>query len=155
MFLATAVSLDLATLAWGGGGAVPDLPAPPCIGFSTTPRERFSLGQLPGARLVAAGGTYQGPATAAFEWAPGRAAWTPLPSGGTAPRVAAAAVTLSDGRMLVAGGFGVGVALPSVEVLAADGSGWAALPPMVAAQYGAAAGRLPGGQVIVVGGVNS
>ena len=45
--LATAVSLDLATLAWGGGGAVPDLPAP-CMGFS--------LGQLPGGRLVAAGG---------------------------------------------------------------------------------------------------
>ena len=44
--LATVVSLDLATLAWGGGGAVPDLPAP-C--------ESFSLGQLPGGRLVVAG----------------------------------------------------------------------------------------------------
>jgi hypothetical protein len=42
--LATAVSLDLATLAWGGGGTVPDLP---------TPREEISLGQLPGG---AAGG---------------------------------------------------------------------------------------------------
>jgi hypothetical protein len=37
-------------------------------------------------------------------------------------------------------------------VLAADGSGWAALPPMATARYGAVAGRLPGGQVIVAGG---
>jgi hypothetical protein len=146
--LATTVSLDLATLAWGGGGAVPDLPAP-C--------ESFSLGQLPGGRLVAAGGTAgeRGDATAAaFEWAPGRVAWTPLPSVGTARAIAAAAV-LSDGGMLVASGFEFydgGDCLASVEVLAADGSGWAALPPMATARVGAAAGRLPGGQVIVAGG---
>jgi hypothetical protein len=143
--VATVVSLDLATLAWGGGGAVLDLPGPGWL---------FSLGQLPGGRLVAAGGsTDVGRAMAgAFEWAPGRAAWTPLPPMGD-PRLDAAAAVLSDGRMLVAGGddddeFG----FTSVEVLAADGSGWAALPPMATARYGAVAGRLPGGQVIVAGG---
>jgi hypothetical protein len=145
--LATAVSLDLATLAWGGGGTdVPDLPAP-C--------ESFSLGQLPGGRLVAAGGTADGTTAtaAAFEWVPGRAAWTPLPAMGTARANAAAAVLLSDGRLLVAGGFeDDGQDLASVEVLAADGSGWAALAPMATARYGAVAGRLPGGQVIVAGG---
>jgi hypothetical protein len=46
--VATAVSLDLATLAWGGGGTVPDLLAP---------RTGFSLGQLSGGRLVAIGGS--------------------------------------------------------------------------------------------------
>jgi hypothetical protein len=69
--LGTTVSLDLGTLAWGGGGTMPDLPVP-CAGFS--------LGQLPGGRLVAAGGSADTTRTAAaFEWAPGRAAWTPLP----------------------------------------------------------------------------
>jgi hypothetical protein len=143
--VATAVSLDLATLAWGGGGTVLDLPAP-CTSFS--------LGQLPGGRLVVAGGRTDGAegTAAAFEWVPGRAAWTPLPPMGAARAYAAAAV-LSDGRMLVASGFdGAGASLASAEVLAADGSGWATLPPMATARYGAVAGRLPGGQVIVAGG---
>jgi hypothetical protein len=154
IFLATAVSLDLATLAWGGESAVPDLPAP-CV--------RFSLGQLPGGRLVAAGGSTDGHwrsalTAAAIGWAPGHAAWTPLPPMGT-ERHAPVVAVLSDGRMLVAGGANVAggvadgaVTLASVEVLAADGSGWAALPPMATARGGAVAGRLPGGQVIVAGG---
>jgi hypothetical protein len=148
--IATAVSLDLATLAWGGGGTVPDLPTP-CTGFS--------LGQLPGGRLVVAGGASlesrpqeSRESAAAFEWAPGRAAWTPLPPMGS-PRAYAVAAVLSDGRMLVASGYDDdGHDLALVEVLAADGSGWAALPPMATARYGAVAGRLPGGQVIVAGG---
>jgi hypothetical protein len=148
--VATAVSLDLATLAWGGSDTVPDLPAP-CAGFS--------LGKLPGGRLVAAGGTagWLDEATAAaFEWAPGRVAWTPLPVMCVARAYAAAAV-LSDGGMLVARGFESfdgNQVLASVEVLAADGSGWAALPPMATTRYGAVAGRLPGGQVIVAGGMS-
>jgi hypothetical protein len=147
--LATAVSLDLATLAWGGGGAVPDLPVP-CTGFV--------LGQLPGGRLVAAGGNADVGAamTGTFEWAPGRAAWIPLPPMGAARAFAAdaAAAVLSDGRMLVVGGFDGGETLASVEVLAADGGGWAALPPMATARFSAVAGRLPGGQIIVAGGMN-
>jgi hypothetical protein len=144
----SAVSLDLATLAWGGGGAVPDLQAP---------RTGFALGQLPGGRLVAAGGrgktVISMPTAAAFEWVPGNAAWTPLPPMGT-ERSFAAAIALSDGRMLVAGGFGAGGALASVEVLAADGSGWAALPPMAQTRGMAAGCVLPSGQVIVAGGRN-
>jgi hypothetical protein len=144
--LATAVSLDLATLAWGGGGTVPDLPGP-C--------RAFSLGQLPGGRLVVAGGSagYGGRNRTAFEWLPGRVAWTPLPPMGTARAFGAAAV-LSDGRLLVAGGHGGSHSLASVEVLAADSSGWSALPPMAAARYDAVVGRLPGGQVIVAGGAD-
>jgi hypothetical protein len=142
--LATVVSLDLATLAWGGGGTVPDLPAP-CVSFS--------LGQLPGGRLVAAGGSAGGRnrTAAAFEWLPGRVAWAPRPPMGAA-RVLAAAAVLSDGCMLVAGGFDGDADLASAEVRAADGSGWAALPPMAAGRYFAVAGRLSGGQVIVAGG---
>jgi hypothetical protein len=148
--VATAVSLDLATLAWGGGGGtVPDLPAP---------RTGFSLGQLPGGRLVAAGGSAgePGDATATtFEWVPGRVAWTPLPPMGAARCYAAvAAAVLSDGRMLVAGGGGAYATLASVEMLAADGSVWAALPPMAAARLGAVAGWLSGDQVIVAGGMS-
>jgi hypothetical protein len=82
--LATAVSLDLATLAWGGEDTLPDLPAP---------NEGFSLGQLPGGRLVAAGGSDAdwGNIAAAFEWAPGRVVWTPLPPMGTVRAFPAAA----------------------------------------------------------------
>ena len=144
---APAISLDLATLAWGGGGTVPDPPAP-CMGCS--------LGQLLGGRLVAIGGSFEftdgdGATAGTFEWVPGHAAWTPLPPMG-GPRAYAAVAVLSDGRMLVASGYDGNVSLASAEVLAADGSGWAALPPMAAARYGAAMGRLPGGQFIVAGG---
>jgi hypothetical protein len=147
------VRLDLATLAWGGGSTVPpDLPAP---------WTGFSRGPLSGGRLVVAGGeslaSLGGESLAvAFEWAPGRAAGTPRPPMGS-PRAYAGAAVRSDGRMLVAGGAGAGgalagAALASVELLAADGNGWAALPPMAAARCGAVAGRLPGGQVIIAGG---
>jgi hypothetical protein len=68
----------------------------------------FSLGQLPGGRLVMAGGSAGRGETrtaAAFEWAPGRAAWTPLPPMGVARAYAVAAVlSAAGGRMLVAGG---------------------------------------------------
>jgi hypothetical protein len=150
--LATVVSLDLATLSWGGGGTVPDLPVP---------RGGFSLGQLPGGRLVVAGGiseitnnTINGVTATAFEWAPGQAAWTPLPPMGNARSFPTVAV-LCDGRILVAGTFdGDEHDHGSVEVLAVDGGGWAALPPMAVARYGAVAGRLPGGHIIVAGGGN-
>jgi hypothetical protein len=72
---------------------------------------------------------------------------------GTA-RADAAAAVLSDGRMLVAGSSGDINDVASVEVLAADGSGWATLEPMATARSNAVAGRLPGGQVIVAGGAN-
>jgi hypothetical protein len=150
--LATVVSLDLATLSWGGGGTVPDLPVP---------RGGFSLGQLPGGRLVVAGGISEitnndviTQTATAFEWAPGYAAWTPLPPMRTARSFSTMAV-LCDGRMLVAGTFdGDEHDHASVEVLAVDGGGWAALPPMAVARYGAVAERLPGGQIIVAGGGN-
>jgi hypothetical protein len=151
--VATAISLDLATLAWGGGGMVPDLP---------DPRAEFSLGQLPEVgRLVVAGGISEIndddgsiQTTAVFEWTPGHAAWTPLPPMRTTRAFPAAAV-LSDGRVLVAGGFDGGEDdLASAEVLAADGSGWAAPAPMATARSNAVAGRLPGGQVVVAGGSN-
>jgi hypothetical protein len=155
------VSLDLATLAWRGASAVSNLPTP-CEEVLYT---SFSLGQLPEERLVAAGGLSidETTTTAAFEWAPGRAAWTPLPPMRTARAEAAPAVRLLDGHLLVAGGFTDDgkcndehdpqyTVIASVEVPAADGSGWAALPPMAAARHGAATGRLLGGQVIVAGG---
>jgi hypothetical protein len=70
------------------------------------------------------------------------------------PRAYAAAAVLSDGRMLVASGYDGDDSIASVEVLAADGSGWTALRSMAAARIGAVAGRLPGGQVIVAGGMD-
>jgi hypothetical protein len=156
----TTVSLDLATLAWGGASDVLPTKRAPC--------ESFSLGQLPGGRLVVAGGLVNdettaaafewadgsGTTAAAFEWARGGVAWTSLPAMGIARAEAAPAVSLYDGRLLVAGGFNTAGStdLASVEVLAADGSEWATLAPMASARYGAATGRLLGGEVIIAGG---
>jgi hypothetical protein len=146
----TAISLNLATLTWSRVGTVPDLP---------TPRVGFSLSQLQEGRLVVTGGEpgEKGEArdatAAAVEWAPGRTTWTTLTPMRDRPRAYPTAAALSDGRVLVAGGYyDDGTDLASVEMLAADGSGWTAITPMATARYGAVAGRLPGGQIIVAGG---
>ena len=59
-------------------------------------------------------------------------------------------------KQVMAGGSDDGATiehfLASAEVLAADGSGWAAVAPMSSPRACAAAGLLPNGRVIVVGG---
>lgn len=62
------------------------------------------------------------------------------------------ATALTDGRVLVAGGKGIGGTLASVEVLNAAGSAWIALPPMLSARTNHTATRLPDGRVLVAGG---
>ena len=60
---------------------------------------------------------------------------------------------LPDGRAIVIGGYDdVTESEGSVEVLAADGSGWSALAPMGTARHGLAAATLPCGKVLVAGG---
>jgi hypothetical protein len=61
-------------------------------------------------------------------------------------------VRLPDGRTVLIGGFSGALALASVVVLAADGSGWSDLPPLMGARDGAAAALLPDGKVLVAGG---
>jgi endoglucanase len=78
--------------------------------------------------------------------------WSPLPSMAT-PRYAAAAATLSDGRVLVAGGQdGSGSATASAEIYNPTTNAWSAAAPMGSARVYAAAAPLPGDRVLVAGG---
>ncbi len=130
--------LDLSTLRWSSG-VVPALPEP---------RHRHALCAFADGRVVVAGG-WRGERTA-LQWMPGAAAWAPLPDTAEG-RLAAAAVALPDGRAMVIGGKLRGP-LASVEVLAADGSGWSALAPMPTARDAPTAAVLPSGKVLVAGG---
>eukprot|EP01046_Picozoa_sp_COSAG06_P077526 COSAG06_NODE_25287_length_640_cov_1.585952_1_plen_199_part_10 len=63
---------------------------------------------------------------------------------------------LQDGRtMLIGGNSDTGQALASVVMLAADGSGWSDLPPLMGARAFPAAALLPDGKVLVAGGMSA
>eukprot|EP01045_Picozoa_sp_COSAG04_P001770 COSAG04_NODE_61_length_30104_cov_10.610932_5_plen_363_part_00 len=133
--------LDLSTMRWASGLA-PELPEP---------RDYHGLCSFPDGRLMAAGGWVH--LSTAVQWVRGALAWTPLPTL-TQGRYSAAAVALPDGRAMVIGGRTRGdYALASVEVLAADGSGWSDLTPTGTARAGPMAAVLPCGKVLVAGGL--
>eukprot|EP01045_Picozoa_sp_COSAG04_P011426 COSAG04_NODE_735_length_10705_cov_33.479823_14_plen_390_part_00 len=139
--------LDLSTLRWSSG-VVPALPQP---------RQDHSVCALEGSgRVVVAGGCRGGGGWGTIltvaQWVRGAAAWVPLPNLAEKRRNMPA-VALPDGRAMLIGGRDHGHQdLASVEVLAADGSGWSALAPMGTARDGAAAALLPCGKVLVAGG---
>ena len=121
--------LSLATLRWSMAAASRMPPALPA------PRAKHVVAVLGGGRVVAVGGWNVGGADPmphlqkrGVQWVPGSAAWAALPPMAVA-RSGAAAVALPDGRLLVAGGVITSTFHTSVEVLAADGSGWAAAAP--------------------------
>jgi hypothetical protein len=89
----------------------------------------------------------------ALLWSPGVEEWQPLPDMADS-REFSCAVQLLDGRTMVTGGSMDG-STPSgtMEVLAADGSGWSTLAPMGTARYAHTIGLLPSGHVIVAGGM--
>eukprot|EP01045_Picozoa_sp_COSAG04_P018824 COSAG04_NODE_1771_length_5618_cov_50.466932_7_plen_362_part_00 len=133
--------LDLSTLRWSSG-VVPALPEP---------RSWHSACSLGAGRVVVAGGWGEHARTA-LQWVRGAAGWAPLPDLAEG-REGAAAVVLLDGRAVVIGGTSSDFRnLASVEVLAADGSGWTALAPMRAERNHPAAAVLPCGKVLVAAG---
>jgi len=148
--------LSWATLRWStasGAAAPPPLPAPRSLHVAVA---------SPEGRITVAGGSNLGGADEmqhllrqAVQWGPGSARWEPLPDLGE-ERKASAAVRLADGRTLVVGGEGAShannQALASVEALAADGSGWGALAPMLTGRAYASIGLLRSGHAIVAGG---
>jgi N-acetylneuraminic acid mutarotase len=74
-------------------------------------------------------------------------------------RVGPTATLLPDGRVLVAGGYGLigGSAIPlaSAELYDPDSDTWSAAERMIEARYDHTASRLPDGTVLVAGGVSS
>jgi hypothetical protein len=142
----TVEALDMASLRWSLDIAVPALPVP---------RAHHAMCVLPGGRLMVVGGLREDAGAHVEEILqrrPGSDSWESLPRMTTA-RATAVTVALSDGRVLVAGGYNEGQEdLDSVEVLATDGSNWYPVAPMRMARSGAVGGLLHGGKVIVAGG---
>ena len=150
--------LDLSNMRWSASGALPALPEA---------RGSHAAVALPGTRLAVVGGHTQaiggGEEDApGLQWVPGTTEWAPLPQLST-HRDNAATVALPDGRAMAIGGRHWveddddedSELLASVEVLAADGSGWSALAPMGTARAGPATVVLPCGKVLVAGGMDS
>jgi hypothetical protein len=151
-------SLDLATLRWsrGCGGCTPVLPAP-----------RYQHGACShanGTVVVVGGFDKHAPPhnqnvhlqRTALRWVPGSRAWARLPDLPTGCTARGAQVeALPDGRMLVVGGWASErrEALSTVLALAADGRAWEELPPLRTARHSFASAVLPGGRVLVAGGL--
>ncbi|KAG7255461.1 hypothetical protein CRUP_001585, partial [Coryphaenoides rupestris] len=81
--------------------------------------------------------------------------WEPFPRMAQR-RVYAAATLQADGRLLyVLGGCGeTGAPLDTAEVLDLESQTWSPLPPLASPRAGASAVALPGGQVMVLGGMD-
>eukprot|EP01045_Picozoa_sp_COSAG04_P024557 COSAG04_NODE_3080_length_3189_cov_3.872168_2_plen_422_part_00 len=149
--------LDLSTMRWHLHHLMPALPAA---------RRYHSSCSFPDGRVVVVGGESLNQRRSALQWAPGATIWTVLPNPATG-RQDAVAVPMADGKAMAIGGWGddpdkVGLSadgteegddrLASVEMLAADGSGWSTIAPMGTHRDGPAAAVLRCGKVLVAGG---
>jgi hypothetical protein len=124
-----------------------------------TPRGNHTATLLADGRVLVAGGDTIGyffdAATAAAEiYDPSRNVWTPAASMIT-PRLAHSATRLADGRVHVAGGFGLGGTEPiaTAEIYDPATDRWTAAAPMSrpGAGYGNSLPLLPNGQVLLLG----
>jgi hypothetical protein len=141
-------AMNLATLKWTAHPAIAVPPLP-------EPVDNHAIASSASGRLTLVGGVIGDElllSKQALQWSPGSQRWESLPSM-SMERMGAQAVTLTDGRTLVAGGLdGDDVALDLVEVLAADGGSWETMAPMPTARFDFAAAVLPSGHVLVAGG---
>jgi galactose oxidase-like protein/Kelch motif protein len=69
-------------------------------------------------------------------------------------RMLAPAVSLSDGRVLLTGGFGYAGMLASSEIYEPTRGNWVTAAPLVSPRFGQTATLLANGQVLVAGGAN-
>jgi hypothetical protein len=120
-------------------------------GFTATPhaaRQYPNVVALPDGRVVVADGT------GAEIYDPAANTWTstgPL----TAPmRFWSAAVLLGDGRVLLVGGYGPSTYSAAAEILDPATLTWTAAAPMNVAREWPMIARLPGGRVLVAGGLD-
>lgn len=143
--------LNLSTLRWRSD-VIPGLVTPRynSAASSTADGGLLMHGGLVPDRLWAGGG----PAYSMQRWLPGFGGWELVPGGPL--RCMAAAVSLPDSRTVVIGGHDSEnqeeIPEHSVNVLAADHSGWSTLAPMGTARDGPAAAVMPCGKVLVAGG---
>jgi N-acetylneuraminic acid mutarotase len=69
-------------------------------------------------------------------------------------RMLAPAVSLTDGRVFLTGGFGYAGMLASTEIYEPTRGNWVTAAPLVSPRFGQTATLLPNGQVLVAGGAN-
>jgi len=98
------------------------------------------LGLLATPSLAASPGTVQG------AWVPGHNLHV--------ARMLAPAVSLSDGRVFLTGGFGYAGMLASTEIYEPTRGNWVTAAPLVSPRFGQTATLLESGQVLVAGGAN-
>jgi hypothetical protein len=146
-YLASAEVFDPATGAFSSTG----------LGAMSAPRRGAVAAPLPDGRVLVAGGSYddgtEHSLASAEVFDPATGAFTPA-SDMTVPRVRAAASTLSDGRVLVAGGNDGSIRLQSAEVFNPATGAFAPVGAMVAARAREGAAPLPDGRVLLAGGTD-
>jgi hypothetical protein len=146
-YLASAELFDPATGGFSSTG----------LGAMSAPRRGAVAAPLPDGRVLVAGGSYddgtEHSLASAEVFDPVTGAFTPA-SDMTVPRVRAAAATLSDGRVLVAGGNDGSIRLQSAEVFNPATGAFTPVGDMVAARAREGAARLPDGRVLLAGGTD-
>ena len=153
--VAAVETLSLATMRWGSGGdSPPPLPMP--RSFCAVCASATGVVTVMGGSNYASEDAEQAQQSRqALLWSPGVEEWQPLPDMAEG-REFSCAVQLLDGRTMVTGGSAValvdGSTRGTMEILAADGSGWSTLAPMGTARCAFTIGLLPSGHVIVAGG---
>ena len=150
--VAAVETLSLATMRWGSGGdSPPPLPMPRsfCAACASATGVVTVMG---GSHYASEDAEQAQQSRQALLWSPGVEEWQPLPDMAE-DREFSCAVQLLDGRTMVTGGSELdGSTRGTMEILAADGSGWSTLAPMGTARYAHTIGLLPSGHVIVAGG---
>jgi WD40 repeat protein len=145
-WLTTAELYDPTTNTWSPTGSM------------ATARGNFQLMPLPDGRVLAVGGSTNPTnvitATATVEvYDPTTGLFSPAAAMTTA-RGQYMATTLTDGRILVAGGLTSSGALQTLEFYTPATQSWSTPVPMSTPRSRGAVAQLPGGKVLITGGVN-
>lgn len=152
-----AYALDLSTMQFRSGTAVPSLPSRAMFASANT--LHVATTNRDGSELIVAGGSALQNLVpqSTLRWRGGKQ-WQVLPPM-LSPRAGAAAIRLDTGDTIVLGG-GTDVHIPrnnmalsSVEMLTADGTKWLQLTQMNTPRQWPAVGQLSSGNVIVAGGL--
>jgi len=124
----------------------------------TMPRTAHSAFRLPDGKVLVVGGSNEGgtaPGSAEL-FDPGTGTWSPARSMSTA-RVNFAAAMLTDGKVLITGGWHLvsGTALNTAEQYDPATGLWSPIAAMGTPRYNQTATRLADGRILVSGGVNN